>query len=105
LDAIDSTLKKISASLRCIPGVRAVVLGGSRANGSADPDSDIDVGVYYDAGGIDLAKLGEAGRLKTTAESYPPRLREAIVHFFSFEAGFSQELAATNAERGDIYSA
>lgn len=32
-----------------ISGVRAVVLGGSRAAGRARPDSDTDLGVYYNA--------------------------------------------------------
>jgi predicted nucleotidyltransferase len=31
-----------------IDGVIAVVLGGSRARGTASPDSDIDLGIYYD---------------------------------------------------------
>jgi len=37
------------AGLSALPGVRAVVLGGSRAAGRARPDSDTDIGVYYDA--------------------------------------------------------
>jgi hypothetical protein len=30
-----------------IPGIAAVVLGGSHASGSARPDSDVDLGLYY----------------------------------------------------------
>ena len=35
-------------------GIDAVVLGGSRATGTAGRDSDIDIGIYYDAGTFDL---------------------------------------------------
>src|SRR5258708_40226222 len=31
-----------------VPGLRAIVLGGSYASGSQRPDSDIDIGLYYD---------------------------------------------------------
>jgi hypothetical protein len=36
-------------SLFGIPGIAAVVLGGSRATGEASEESDIDIGVYYDS--------------------------------------------------------
>jgi hypothetical protein len=38
----------VAARLIAVPGVRAVVLGGSRARGAAAPDSDVDLGLYYD---------------------------------------------------------
>jgi hypothetical protein len=47
-----------------VPGIEAVVLGGSRARGTHGPNSDIDIGIYY--GGtveLNLAKLDEAARL------------------------------------------
>ncbi|MFF4245612.1 nucleotidyltransferase domain-containing protein [Streptomyces sp. NPDC001822] len=50
--AITST----AARLARLPGVRAVVLGGSRARGTHRPDSDWDLGVYY-RGALDLAAL------------------------------------------------
>src|SRR5260370_41924843 len=34
--------------LKPVPGLRAIVLGGSYASGSQRPDSDIDIGLYYD---------------------------------------------------------
>ena len=37
----------LSAQLAHIPGIRAVVLGGSHARGRALPDSDIDLGLLY----------------------------------------------------------
>ena len=46
---IDSILDKISEALRNVPGIQAIVLGGSRARGTHSFDSDIDVGIYYDA--------------------------------------------------------
>lgn len=41
---VEETVNK----LKVISGVRAVVLGGSRADGSNRPDSDIDLGIYYE---------------------------------------------------------
>ena len=38
----------IAEQLATIPGVVAVVLGGSRAAGTHRPDSDWDFGIYYD---------------------------------------------------------
>jgi Nucleotidyltransferase domain/Domain of unknown function (DUF4037) len=39
---------EVSTRLAAIDGVVAVVLGGSRARGEADPHSDVDLGLYYD---------------------------------------------------------
>ncbi|MGN9845494.1 nucleotidyltransferase domain-containing protein [Nonomuraea sp. H19] len=43
----DENLHAIAAKLVQVPGVVAVVLGGSRARGTHRPDSDIDLGLYY----------------------------------------------------------
>ena len=43
-----SLLRKIVDQLKAVDGVRAIVLGGSYASGSERPDSDIDIGLYYD---------------------------------------------------------
>jgi Nucleotidyltransferase domain len=40
-------LSTITLDLSNIPGVTAIVLGGSYARGTARPDSDIDVALYY----------------------------------------------------------
>lgn len=37
----------MAARLGDVPGVAAVVLGGSRARGTAHADSDLDLGIYY----------------------------------------------------------
>lgn len=41
------TLYAIVESLRSVPNIVAVALGGSYARGLARPDSDIDIGIYY----------------------------------------------------------
>src|SRR5688572_19178960 len=40
-------LDQIVARLRTVPGVVAIVLGGSWAAGRARSDSDVDIGIYY----------------------------------------------------------
>ncbi len=47
---------RMARELAAVPGVRAVVLGGSRARGTHGPDSDWDLGVYY-RGTPDLGRL------------------------------------------------
>jgi predicted nucleotidyltransferase len=46
--AIPELCERIAARLGQIDGVTAVVLGGSWALGEAHPDSDLDLGIYYD---------------------------------------------------------
>ncbi len=51
-------IDRIVAEIAGVAGVVAVVLGGSRARGTATPESDIDLGIYYDpAAPPDLARL------------------------------------------------
>jgi hypothetical protein len=40
-------LDAITADLKCIEGVKAIVLGGSYAAGFATESSDLDIGIYY----------------------------------------------------------
>ena len=47
---------------RACPCVRAVVLGGSRATGTATDASDVDIGLYYDRERLDYGALNEAAR-------------------------------------------
>ncbi len=44
-------LERIRDGLGGISGVTGLALGGSRARGTASPNSDIDVGLYYDPAG------------------------------------------------------
>lgn len=43
-------IEHVADALYCLPGVDAVALGGSRAQGTNRPDSDWDVAIYYRAG-------------------------------------------------------
>jgi hypothetical protein len=56
---------EVAYALATMPGVVAVVLGGSRALGSATETSDWDLGVYY-RGPLELSALSSLGRF------YPP---------------------------------
>ncbi len=42
----DPLLSHLTSSLAEVPGIQAIVLGGSRARGSAHPASDYDIGLY-----------------------------------------------------------
>ncbi len=46
--SIDSLLSHLVDQLKLIRGVKAIVLGGSRADDTHEPDSDIDIGIFYD---------------------------------------------------------
>lgn len=54
--ALRRSIDAMAERLTAVPGVRAVVLGGSRARGTHRPDSDWDLGLYY-RGVPDLAAL------------------------------------------------
>jgi predicted nucleotidyltransferase len=55
---MNKLINRIVAEIASVDGVAAVVLGGSRARGTATPASDIDLGIYYDpARPPDLARL------------------------------------------------
>ncbi len=62
---VQDIIHRVSKELRDMPGVVGVVLGGSRARGTNFPDSDIDIGIYYDeAAGFDVREVGKiASRL------------------------------------------
>lgn len=44
----DQLLTRLVEALRPVQGVAAVVLGGSRGRGTAGPNSDYDIGIYYE---------------------------------------------------------
>lgn len=58
----EERIAQIARTVARCPFVRGVVLGGSRATGSATADSDVDIGVYYDPAGFDAGQLSEAAR-------------------------------------------
>jgi hypothetical protein len=58
----EARLHELAARLIEIPGVRGVLLGGSRARGTQTPESDTDLGLYYRAP-LDVAALGELARM------------------------------------------
>lgn len=55
----EDRLLTIAEALSSVAGVRAVVLGGSRARGTHHAESDVDLGIYYDAVTLDLHGLTE----------------------------------------------
>lgn len=74
-------IDNVTRKLEGVPGIVGVVLGGSRARGTHRPDSDIDIGIYYDeSAGFDVARLNEIAK---------ELLQEAIMKWFLFEASFS----------------
>jgi predicted nucleotidyltransferase len=46
-DSVESLIQDVAHCLAAIDGIAAVVLGGSRARGTAHAESDIDLGIYY----------------------------------------------------------
>src|SRR6478609_3789732 len=60
---MDALLDKIKSSLAGVAGIEAIVLGGSRARGTAGPASDYDIGLYFSAARpLDTQGLLEAAR-------------------------------------------
>jgi predicted nucleotidyltransferase len=45
---LEDLCKRLVARLAPIDGIAAIALGGSRARCTAGPDSDVDIGLYYD---------------------------------------------------------
>jgi len=57
----DALLARLVRAFGGVPGVRAIVLGGSRARDEAAPHSDYDIGLYYeDEHPIDVGRLAKA---------------------------------------------
>lgn len=67
-------IDRIVKALSRVPGIQAVVLGGSRSRGEAMEHSDYDIGVYYDAGQLVTTKLGQC------LKSLDDEGREGLLH-------------------------
>lgn len=61
-------LRELAGMLVEVPGVVAVMLGGSRARGAALPDSDVDLGLYYRPP-LDVPRLRELAAAVAEARS------------------------------------
>lgn len=66
-------MRHIASRLAELPGVVAVTLGGSRAQGTQRPDSDWDFGLYYEdtIDPSDVVALGWPGEI-TGPEGWGP---------------------------------
>jgi predicted nucleotidyltransferase len=74
--SLPTSISRIAAELAALPGVVAVVLGGSRATATHRPDSDWDLSVYYRSSQrpfdpADLRRLGYAGYVSELGEWGP----------------------------------
>lgn len=54
---IEKTIASIVNELKKYDFIKGIVLGGSRATGTATEDSDIDIGIYYEKGKLDFEGL------------------------------------------------
>jgi hypothetical protein len=60
----DLLLGRLVRALAGVPGIRVIVLGGSRARGEATAQSDYDIGLYYEPNNpIDIGRLAKAAML------------------------------------------
>jgi len=63
METPDPLLERVSPVLAAVPGVVAVVLGGSRASGAAHSSSDYDLGLYFrEDAGLEVGRLLEAAK-------------------------------------------
>jgi hypothetical protein len=59
----DPLLRRLTSALAAVPGVEAVVLGGSRARGTSHEQSDYDIGLYFsEARRLDTDRLQRAAQ-------------------------------------------
>lgn len=64
----------VARDVAAVPGIVAVIVGGSHARGDARPGSDVDLGLYYrGSAGFDLGALrAAAARLDPRPDAVPP---------------------------------
>src|SRR5690554_3375705 len=56
---VDNTMQLVAEKLSPLLFIEGIVLGGSRARGTHTEDSDIDMGIYYNAESFDLTALNQ----------------------------------------------
>lgn len=56
--SVQKMIEKLCAELEAVPNIVGIVLGGSRARGTHEPDSDIDIGIYYE-NSLDIEALNK----------------------------------------------
>ena len=54
---VEKTIANIVGELKKHDFIKGIVLGGSRATGTATENSDIDIGIYYEKGKVDFDEL------------------------------------------------
>lgn len=65
----DPLLARFAAALAPVPGLAALVLGGSRGRGAAGAHSDYDLGLYYEPEApLDVAAVGAVDRWRRLAD-------------------------------------
>lgn len=62
-DKIENIMTQIVHAFNGVTGIDAIVLGGSRATGTGNKASDIDIGIYYDEESFDLALFKQKAAL------------------------------------------
>jgi hypothetical protein len=66
----EALLSRLIRAFGGVPGIRAIVLGGSRGRGEASMQSDYDIGLYYEPDApIDVGRLAKAAVLLPGAAS------------------------------------
>jgi hypothetical protein len=61
--SLDPLLRRLTSALADVPGVAAIVLGGSRARGTSHENSDYDIGLYFsETQRLDTDRLQQAAQ-------------------------------------------
>lgn len=54
---VEKTIANIVGRVKKACFIKGIVLGGSRATGTATENSDIDIGIYYEKGKVDFDRI------------------------------------------------